>query len=361
MSGGSASGSISGSAACCGGSASTVSATITSHNVKDSYDFFVQNGFSPTQAAGIVGNLMLESGFNKTVNPTQLELVRGGGYGIAQFTPPTDMEKWVIAKGEDPDSLKGQLDYLLYSLNNTTYQGHSVVQDIKSATTIRQAVLAFQGNLLVGGSYRGYERPGDENGTVGQRTTNANNVLHQYGNGAVSGSSSSASTASSGGGASCSSGGSATLAGGLANPFPGGWKPGRLDMGYDGHFTGEIVSPCNGTMTYVDTDSNHGSNGGWEGAYYVVTCSSTIPGLPSSSFNFAEGTTPTVTQGQSVQAGQQIGRQGWTGYNEGPGGIEWGLAEASIPRQTVAAALGNSCSAGSQSRQMVLNFSKWVQ
>ena len=152
-----------------------------------------------------------------------------------------------------------------------------------------------------------------------------------------------------------------TTTGGFTDPFPDGWAAGRLDLGYDGQFTKEIVSPCDGKMTYVDPDSDHSSNGGWEGAYFVVQCSQVISGLPSNAFYFAEGVSPTVTQGQSVTAGQQIGVPGWTGYSEGPGGIEWGLAVPNIPRETYAASLGDSCSVGSPSQKFVLSFAQWVQ
>lgn len=159
----------------------------------------------------------------------------------------------------------------------------------------------------------------------------------------------------------CGSSSSSTSANGLTNPFPAGWTPNRLDLGYDGHFIKEIVAPCNGTMSYVDADSNHGSNGGWEGAYFTIKCTQQPNGLPSDTFYFAEGVSPTVTQGQTVNAGQQIGQPGWTGYSEGPGGIEWGLAVSNNPREAYAASLGNSCATGSASQKFVQTFSQWVQ
>jgi hypothetical protein len=154
---------------------------------------------------------------------------------------------------------------------------------------------------------------------------------------------------------------SGTTAGGLTNPFPGGWVPNRLDMGYDGTFKSQIVSPCGGTMLYSYPDTGHDANGGWNGAYFVVQCSQTISGLPSNAFYFAEGVSPTVPQGQPVTAGQQIGVPGWTGFGEGPGGIEWGLANPATPRETWAAHLGDSCSSGSPSQTFVLSFAKWVE
>jgi hypothetical protein len=159
---------------------------------------------------------------------------------------------------------------------------------------------------------------------------------------------------------SCTS--STTTSSGLTNPFPNGWVPGRLDMGYDGSFDSQIVAPCSGTMSYVDADSDHSYNGGWEGAYFTLECSQAPSGLPANtSFYFAEGVQPIVSQGQTVTAGQKIAVPGWTGYTEGPGGIEWGIAVSSDPQETYAASLGNSCVVGSASQVMVMNFSKWVQ
>lgn len=177
-------------------------------------------------------------------------------------------------------------------------------------------------------------------------------------------------TDGSGGGGSGGGGGGGG-SGQFTNPFPNGWSPGRLDMGYDGHFQTQIVSPCDGTMVYVDADASHGYNGGWEGAFIAVKCSQDT-GLPSSVFYFAEGLSPTVTQGQTVTAGQQIAVPGWTGYTEGPGGIEWGLADPSNPATVTLAESGTNgysvagCDPSKEatsgpSTPMVLGFAKWVQ
>ncbi len=154
-----------------------------------------------------------------------------------------------------------------------------------------------------------------------------------------------------------------TSASGYTNPFPNGWQPERLDMGYDGVFKDRIVSPCTGNMVYVNADAAHGSNGGWEGAFIAVACSKPIADLPSNVFYFAEGLSPTVTQGQKVVAGQTIAVPGWTGYSQGPGSIEWGLADPSNPATVTLAESGvagmTNCSKASIA--MVLAFSKWAQ
>ena len=42
------------------------------------------------------------------------------------------------------------------------------------------------------------------------------------------------------------------IVGGLTNPFPGGWQPSRLDMGYDGTFKNQIVAPFAGNITFLE-------------------------------------------------------------------------------------------------------------
>ena len=90
-------------------------------NTKTAFDFFVSNGYSDTQAAGIIGNLMYESaGASGDINPTSEE--NGGGGGVRDCSVYRGgaglvLRTWVTAQGEDPTSLTGQLDYLLYDLN----------------------------------------------------------------------------------------------------------------------------------------------------------------------------------------------------------------------------------------------------
>jgi len=130
----------------CGATTTGSSTQTGGPNIQVAFQFFVANGYTPVQSAGIVGNLWYESG---GVNPTKQEGGGGGGYGIAQFTGPTltSMRAWVTAKNEDPNSLQGQLDYLLYALNNSNSSAGSAV---KATTSIPDATETFM---------RQYERP----------------------------------------------------------------------------------------------------------------------------------------------------------------------------------------------------------
>ena len=80
-------------------------------------DFFVDKGLSETGAAGIAGNLFVESGF-KTDNPGD----HGTSNGLAQWHNerwwgPRGFEAWCTNKGLDPWSVNGQLEFLWWELS----------------------------------------------------------------------------------------------------------------------------------------------------------------------------------------------------------------------------------------------------
>ena len=110
-----------------------------------------------------------------------------------------------------------------------------------------------------------------------------------------------------------------TAFGPAASPFPGGWKPSRADMGYDGTFTGSLVAPVSGTITYA---ANSFSN--WGG--YLQLKADTGFGLDSQTLYFAEGLSPTVKVGQHVNVGDQIATPAASPWNGILGNIEWGMA-----------------------------------
>lgn len=151
-------------------------------------------------------------------------------------------------------------------------------------------------------------------------------------------------------------------AGGFTNPFPGGWIPNRLDMGYDGTFKGKIVAPFDGVVTYA------GPFTGWNGSSGVIIKADHDVGLPTRSLFFTEGVAPiTSLQGKHVTAGTPIANAAPSPYGDAygvgssNGSIEWGVAEDGNVGQfvdTEAVALGNCSNAA---RSMVLAFSQWAQ
>jgi murein DD-endopeptidase MepM/ murein hydrolase activator NlpD len=162
-------------------------------------NFFVDHGLKPFQAAAIAGNMKHESGIEPQrlqgvfdhlvpaeslssgqLNDTQL------GWGTVQFTPPKKIVENVKPR-KKANQLSAQLDFIWDQLQlKGQYPEPQVLKDIRSTTNIRDAVLAFQGNKLVGGKYTGYERPGDQSGTVSRRVGFATDILSKYGSGAGS-------------------------------------------------------------------------------------------------------------------------------------------------------------------------------
>lgn len=150
--------------------------------------------------------------------------------------------------------------------------------------------------------------------------------------------------------AQCNTGGS----GGLTNPFPDGWQPNRLDMGYDGTFTTKIVAPFSGTIIYA---ANSFSN--W-GGYIEIKADQTPSGLPTSTLYFAEGVGVVVGAGTHVTAGQEIAKPVPSVWNGILGNIEWGIAqEGPVGSPTNTYVYGKCGSAGAKSD--VLNFASWAE
>ena len=146
--------------------------------------------------------------------------------------------------------------------------------------------------------------------------------------------------------------------GGLTNPFPLGWIPNRLDMGYDGTFTGAIVAPFSGTITYAAKSFSN-----W-GGYLELKSDHPIPGLPSDTLYFAEGLAPTVKAGEHVTAGQLIAVPAPSPYGDaynttvgGAGQIEWGLAS---PGQIGSPTNPLAESGVSRPANVVIGFAIWV-
>lgn len=159
-------------------------------NEEKAYNYFVSKGLTPQQSAGIIGNLMLESGMDPTIveGGSHSSTPASSGWGIAQWTPGTGITSIASAAHVSGpiDQLGTQLDILWAELtgNAGSSDDSQVLKDLKSTTTVEDAVLAFQGNSTAGGKYTGFERPADESASVPARTAFAKKALQQYGGGA---------------------------------------------------------------------------------------------------------------------------------------------------------------------------------
>jgi hypothetical protein len=70
-------------------------------------------GLTPAQAAGVAGNLQVESGFNPSANNP-----REGAIGLAQWEGGrrTGLQRFAAAHGTSETDLGTQIDYLIYEL-----------------------------------------------------------------------------------------------------------------------------------------------------------------------------------------------------------------------------------------------------
>lgn len=137
------------------------------------FNYFVAKGLTHTQSAAIVGNLVQES----SVDPTSVEVGGGPGRGIAQWsvgarwdTSSHDNMTWYAnAHGLARSNLTAQLGFIWYELE--TYPTYGLV-DLRAATTLSQAVVAFQNKFEICGACN-----------QSRRVSSAQDVLAAYGGG----------------------------------------------------------------------------------------------------------------------------------------------------------------------------------
>jgi hypothetical protein len=144
-----------------------------SNNEAIAYSYFINKGLTDVQSAGIIGNLMQESGMDPTIS----QYDGGEGRGIAQWsaggrwdTDSGDNENdFASQSGEDPWALNTELDFIWFELTN--FPGYGLA-DLQGATSVGDAVYAFMSD---------YERCGDCDQS--QRDAYANDALSELGNG----------------------------------------------------------------------------------------------------------------------------------------------------------------------------------
>ncbi len=139
------------------------------NNNQTGYQFFVNKGLTGYQSAGVIGNLIQESG--DPINP-RADQPGGPGKGIAQWS---EGDRWdnLIAyanrRGQSRYSLDLQLNFIWYELTTNSYNGLS---DLRAARNVSDATRAFQDK---------FERCGRCN--FASRLRYANNVYAAYGGG----------------------------------------------------------------------------------------------------------------------------------------------------------------------------------
>ena len=146
------------------------------HNILKIYNYFTAQGWTLNAIAGMIGNMMVESGCNPGClqytspswdDPSSI-IATSGGIGLTQWTPARKYYNWAIDNNLDPkdgDTQCARIQYehdnnLQWSLNN--YGNHTWDQFIHSTETPEILARVF---------VWAYERPANPN--VAQRQRNA--------------------------------------------------------------------------------------------------------------------------------------------------------------------------------------------
>lgn len=156
-----------GGSACCSAKAATGETSIdagdgsTEENARIIFQYFVGKGLTDFQAAGILGNIEHESGFEPRLvqyghlnsrgeisepgKPSRLDdMTPPGaltGYGIVQFTPATKILPAAQAAGKSPGDIIFQLDFVWEQFQGSEGVAFKALQD---ATNIEEATIAFE-------------------------------------------------------------------------------------------------------------------------------------------------------------------------------------------------------------------------
>jgi hypothetical protein len=133
-------------------------------------NYFTSQGLTKEQSAGIVGNLMQESGAGLDPNAKNAS----GHRGIAQWDPNRwgQFEKWAAKKGLDVNTREAQLQWIMEEMK-TGSGGLGIERFKSSATTAEKAAALF---------LKDYERSGEVAGQHGYdiRMKNAKNLAASF-------------------------------------------------------------------------------------------------------------------------------------------------------------------------------------
>ncbi len=135
-------------------------------NVRGAMDYFINQGWTPAQAAGIVANLQAESGLHP-------DAVGDGGqaYGVAQWHPDrqANFQRFTgqAIRGSTVDQ---QLQFVQHELSST---------EVGAAHSLRNTTTATAAGASMS---RNYERPADREGEATRRGQRAQQILDNYTN-----------------------------------------------------------------------------------------------------------------------------------------------------------------------------------
>jgi hypothetical protein len=129
----------------------------TEQKARERYDYWIEKGYSPQAAAGIVGNMWSEGAFNSQVVGDQ-----GTSYGEFQHRGPrwTALKNYAAREGKDHRDWRTQIDFADWEMKNTHRSAYAALQKARDPEQAAGAFALY------------FERP------KGAETGNANNILH---------------------------------------------------------------------------------------------------------------------------------------------------------------------------------------
>src|SRR6266702_2453441 len=77
-------------------------------------NYFLAKGWTKNAICGMLGNMQSES----TINPGLWEVGGGGGFGLVQWTPASDLYNITNTINVDPNTMDGQLAAIQYEVDN---------------------------------------------------------------------------------------------------------------------------------------------------------------------------------------------------------------------------------------------------
>ncbi len=120
-------------------------ALVGNTNAEKVFNFLLGAGFTEQAAAGVIGNLMQESG----VNPKSKQLGGGPGRGIMQWgTGPGSggrwdaLVAWASSSGKDPWSLDTQVEWMMKEMRS-----YGTYNRLKGVTDVKKAVQIFESEM----------------------------------------------------------------------------------------------------------------------------------------------------------------------------------------------------------------------
>lgn len=108
---------------------------------QDAVQYLVQRGLSPVAAAGLVGNMGAESGYQPGIE----ERSGGGGWGLMQWTGGRrkELTDFAANSGRDAASPYTQLDFMLQELGTTERGAGTMLANATTAEDANNGALAF--------------------------------------------------------------------------------------------------------------------------------------------------------------------------------------------------------------------------